>query len=671
MDQAWLNIYRNFDDDALAALASVGLLRRAAKDLEAGKVELTEPPGATFALFRADGQSVRIGDDGPARARCDCPAPGICKHILAAALWLRNAPAASDDAPVADALAEASALDPAAIFKSAGIAATRKAAALFGEAGPATIAAQGGVLVIELPSLELACRYIAGAGFKGMVSEGPAASRGAVHILALAALWRDQGRAFAWPEGLEAAAGDADAGLSEAECQFLERVRQVVLEMCRTGWSHVSDIMPAQLRAFGMSARIESFPRLAGMLRTLAGTAELLAHRDVSSDERQAIKLAARIHALCHALARAKGDALQELRGRTRRAFDGNQALALLPLGAHWWETRGGARGLTISFWDHGSAGILQTVLARRDASDRTFTRDTAWSSSSVWQGAGSPKSLTEGALLVDGARLSHDNRIGLASETRARVLPRWNVDDARWSAAGFADWRDLATSIRRSAGLRGEAVECILLKPASLEAPRLDEVRQILSWTLRDLNGLPLVLRLPCEAHHVTRIGNIEAWAGSGIAIKAVLARLERDLHGGILEPVSLVVEDKGLLHAIALDYVAPKAGSMPSFVTRIARLLKSKHVSVPWSPGPSHLEHLDALVGIMENKAMTGRLHLIGEENADLQAAQQYLYATGLDTVARALAQYLAEPEAGKALALVHLCHMCAELDTSFLYR
>jgi hypothetical protein len=429
--------------------------------------------------------------------------------------------------------------------------------------------------------------------------------------------------------------------------------------------------MPAQLRAFGMSARVESFPRLAGLLRTLAGTAELLVNRDVSSDERQAIKLAARIHTLCHALEHATGDLLQELRGRTRRAFDGSEALELLPLGAHWWEQRNGARGLTISFWDHTSRSVMQTVLARRDANDPGFTRTSAWSFSALWQGAGSAQTLSEGSLVLEEARLSNDNRISLSSETRARMLPQWKTSDERWMAAGFEDWRDLATSIRSSAGLRGEAVECVLLKPSALESPRLDEVRQVLCWTMRDRNGLPLVLRLPCESHHLTRIGNIEAWTASGVSIKAVVARLERDMHGGILEPVSLIVEVKGILRAIALDYVAPSTSMAPSFAKRIARMLKSKDVSIPWTQDPSHLEHIDALLGIMENKGMTGRLHLVGEEKTDLLAAQQYLRATGLDTIANAVNRYLVAPDAVKALALVHLCHTCAELDTSFIFR
>ena len=669
MEPAWLAIYRNFDDDALAALASVGLLRRAAKDVEAGNVAIEGPVGASWALVRSDGQTVRIGAVGPARAQCDCPAPGICKHILAAALHLRSVPAALPDMIATAALEEVMALDPAAICKLAGVAATRKAAALLNETGPAIIVTQGGVLVIELPALELVCRYIAGAGFQGMVSEGPGASRAALHLLALAAVWRDKGRAFAWPDSVVAPQAAADATLSATEVEFLQSLQQIVLELCRNGWSHVSEVMPAQLRAFGLSARVESFPRLAGLLRTLAAAAEALAARDDLSDERQAIKLAARIDALCHALQRATGASLQALRGSARRCFDGNEALELLPLGAHWWEQRNGARGLTIALWDHGSGRIMQTVLARSAANDAGFNRTAAWSCSALWQGGGSVQTLLDGALILEHARLSGDNRLSLSSETRARAVARWTVSDERWRDAGFDNWQDLAASVRSGAGLLGEAADCFMLKPASFDAPRLDEVRQLLCWTLRDRNGLPLALRLRCDAHHLPRIGNIEAWAACGATIKAVMVRLDRDVQGGILEPTSLIIDDKGMLRAIALDYAAPPATMAPTFIARIARMLKSKTVATAWLPGPSHLVHLEALLSLLENKAMTGMLHVLGEEKAKLVAAEQFLRATGLDTIAGAVGRYAAEPDAAKALALMHLCHTCAELDASFI--
>jgi hypothetical protein len=669
MDQTWLNIYRNFDDDALAALASAGLVRRAAKDVEAGKVAWESPPGPKQGLLRADGQLVSISADGPAKASCDCPAPEICKHILAATIWLRNSTASDQNEVTADVLAEVLALDPAAVFKAAGLAATRKAAAMYAGCGTAMLTSLPGALLIQVPDMDITCRYISDAGFTGMVSEAPAASRATMHMLAITAIWRLHGRDFSWPAAVAAMPAISENILTDAERQFLDRLRQLILEACRSGWAHVSEVMPTQLRSFAMSARVESFPRLAGMLRTLAGTTELLVKDDLSADERQAIRLAARIHALCHALEQSSGDVLRELRGRAQRLFDGNQALELLPLGAHWWEQRGGARGLTISFWDHASLSVMQTVLARRDASDTGFSRADAWSYHTLWQGAGPAQTLAGGALMLEDVRVSSDGRLSLSGETRARVLPPWSASDKRWSAAGYDDWSELAGAIRMSAGLRGETIACVLLKPSAVDTPQLDEIRQIARWQLRDKHGVPLLLRLSCESRHHQRLENIAAWVAAGIPIKAVLARLERDMDGGTLEPVSLIVESNGVLRSVALDYEAPASSSAPTLMRRIARMLQSRPLPVAQAPHSAHLEWIDTLLLILENKGMTGRLHLIGEDRTSLMAVQQFTRATGLDVLADAVEHYLSVPEASKALMLHYLCQTCMELDTGFL--
>jgi hypothetical protein len=671
MEQDWLQIYRNFDDNALAALASTGLLRRAAKDVEAGKIAWQSPPGSKQAVLRADGQLVTLDPGGPAKAICDCPAPGMCKHILGAALWLRVASvsASAGEAPPVDVLAEILQLEPAVVFKAAGIPATRKAAALLTDAEAAVIGETPGTLSIQLPQLDALCHYIAGAGYAGMVSEAPAASRAAVHLLAILAVWRRHGREFAWPEAISAAeitpGASALAGLSGDERLFLGRMRAQLLEICHSGWAHVSEIMPAEMRVLAMSARVESFPRLAGMLRTLAGTTDLLSRRDLGADERQAIRLAARILALSHALEGAHGKLLSDLRGRTRRGFSGNETLELLPLGAHWWEQRSGARGMTIAFWDPSGRRIVQASLARRDSADLGFNRQLAWSSSALWQGAGAARTLADVTLTLQDVRISEDDRISLSEDTTASRHPPWRTDEERWQEAGHHDWNALATAIRQGTGLRGEAVDCVLLRPTTFDAPVLDETRQLFSWTLRDVHGSPLTLRLSCNPEHHPRINNIEGWAEHRAAIKGVLARLERNLHGGRLEPLSLLIEQDGVLRAISLDYEAPPTRANLSLLQRISRYFKSGPVGTSAAPVAAHSDWLEHLQLILENKALTGRLHVIGEDRNSLDSMHSFLRASGIDLVANALRRYLDRPDAAQAMVLVYLCQVCAEVN------
>lgn len=711
MTAAW----RNYDDDALAALASAGLLRRAAKDVEAGKVGWAEDDLAGGTIV-ADGQRVQVAAGGPGAARCDCPAPGICKHILAAALWLRTAPpqgakSAADDgpAPVAppavpatpaapqdsDVLADVLALDQAAVFKAAGIAAARKAAGLLQEVEDAAIAVQGTVLAITLPGLHLVCRYVAGAGFAGMVSAAEPRLHKALHLLALISVWRAHGHAIAWPSaiGADPAAGpgqDVSAAMNADERAFLTQARALVHELCAGGWSHVGDIAAPQLRALATSARVESFPRLAGLLRGLAGTADLLARRDFGADERQALRLAAEITALAEALERAgPADAalVARLRGSARRSFDTGATLELLPLGAHWWERRSGARGLTVAFWDPAACQVRAAVLARRDGSDPGFSKAGAWKHGALWPGTGAPAALAGSSLVLDQPRLAEDGRLGLGGNggaeagidggagggTRAGTLPGWPLHDPRWQVAGFDDWRALRAAVAGGAGLLGERLELALLRPAACDPPQLDEVRQEIRWRVHDRHGQALLLRLPYEAWKSARLDNLEAWTASGVAIAGIVARLERledqAGDGGLLEPVTLMVERDGKPHAVALDFDAGPA--RPSFGARITRML-ARRTTTPAPPSPppppAHGRVLDALLARLERRAMSGHFHL-PDSGDDFGTLHDQLLALGLDTPARMLARYRAAPSTGGALAMVQVIYTCLELDTSFL--
>ena len=85
---AWLAATAALDDDAVAALANRGLLRRAAKLVDAVRLVAADAQAVEVACeqFR-----VRLLPAGPDAARCPCPAAGVCVHVVAAWLWARTA----------------------------------------------------------------------------------------------------------------------------------------------------------------------------------------------------------------------------------------------------------------------------------------------------------------------------------------------------------------------------------------------------------------------------------------------------------------------------------------------------------------------------------------------------------------------------------------------------
>ena len=76
------------DVAALEALTSPGLVRRAGKDLDAGKARVIARDKAE-ARVEAGGYELAISGGCLAEVQCPCPATGICKHVILAVLALR------------------------------------------------------------------------------------------------------------------------------------------------------------------------------------------------------------------------------------------------------------------------------------------------------------------------------------------------------------------------------------------------------------------------------------------------------------------------------------------------------------------------------------------------------------------------------------------------------
>ncbi|MGC4093773.1 MAG: hypothetical protein QM756_38900 [Polyangiaceae bacterium] len=94
--------------EALAALANLGLVKRAQRELSEGKVpELSEEPDGTVVGKFADGALTRLTAGSTLKdTLCSCGAPKACRHRVAVALaykpWLESMDPSASAAPVAN-----------------------------------------------------------------------------------------------------------------------------------------------------------------------------------------------------------------------------------------------------------------------------------------------------------------------------------------------------------------------------------------------------------------------------------------------------------------------------------------------------------------------------------------------------------------------------------------
>ncbi|WP_330186324.1 SWIM zinc finger family protein [Dactylosporangium sp. AC04546] len=85
--------------DALAALTNRGLVKRAARDVEAAPPRIEVGPDGTVRGEFADGLVAQVPLGGLDRGTCTCGASGACRHVLAVVLAYQSGGGPSDTAP--------------------------------------------------------------------------------------------------------------------------------------------------------------------------------------------------------------------------------------------------------------------------------------------------------------------------------------------------------------------------------------------------------------------------------------------------------------------------------------------------------------------------------------------------------------------------------------------
>ncbi|KIC07673.1 hypothetical protein RA19_23085 [Leisingera sp. ANG-M1] len=178
------------DEDALAALANAGIVKRAIRDLAAGKAVIESFTG-DLAVVTIGENTVRFTGSALQASNCTCSATSVCRHMVLAVLALRATPQA-DAAPQTSAAAEMGALTEADLRKFAG-ADWDKAVTLARISGGAVVAEEGLNLSVTLPDIEHGVMFLAGQGLANAAFKGAKSARRRV-VAAAAVVARAQAK---------------------------------------------------------------------------------------------------------------------------------------------------------------------------------------------------------------------------------------------------------------------------------------------------------------------------------------------------------------------------------------------------------------------------------------------------------------------------------------------
>jgi hypothetical protein len=519
-----------FDEAALEALGSKGLVRRALRDLDEGKLSFAGDEGDAARIL-VDGETVTIDGRGPASSRCTCPAPGLCRHRIAATLFLRTAvPQVDDVAPEAvdhGALlqSEITALDAAAIAKWAGKASWRAAQELAEAGGPVQIA--GSALVIGVGQDEV--RYLAGQGLAGMVSKAKPARRKAVHAAAVL-LARSHFGLETIPDESEAAETDPAPDDRRVDPVFLAEVLRALAQSARMALNLAPSALEDQLFMLSVSSRADELPRLSRMLRTLSTMLRDRRERAFSFDSDRCLALMAEAFALTAALAKGNADPDAALRGSFRQAYRPVGTLDLAGMGAEVWRSESGARGVTVHLLEPATGRWFSASLARAPGQDSGFDPVAAYDRQTIWQGT-TLKRLSRSRFRLKDAASSEDGRLSLGKDVRAVDLVESGLP-AGMAVTRWAVLRDyLRTRLTGRLDLPRTGSETVLIQPRRVARPWFDELRQSLIWPVEDQDGVWIGLSVEHGRDRQALVEALEAvasrrWCGTVAVLASVTDR-------------------------------------------------------------------------------------------------------------------------------------------------
>lgn len=685
-----------FDDESYVALANRGLVRRAGKDLEQQHVEVIEHSGSQVVVgFGA--QRIRFDNRGPAHAQCDCPASGMCQHILAAAMGLQQILQISPtlvnttDEPAADPLAPLQtallAMTAAELSRHAGKAGYRWAWQYVQDLEPehALLVSGTQYLTLGLQRSRVTLRYMGG-GLDALIADVELAQIEKYRVAAVLAFQRAHGCELTPPEptarqrtqaldlGMDHALSESrDVSLDESRTRLRASLRKILAESVELGLAHLSQGIHERYSTLAVWAQGAEYYRLALLTRRIADHVELLLERAGGADELRLLDEIAIAHGLVCALdaAAAQGAAPRHLVGRARSRYEMAASLELLGLGAKAWRSPAGYVGLTMIFWSPTEQAFMSCADARPQA-QRGFNPVARYKAAGPWAGLGAPAQTTGRRVVLQGAQVNDAGRLSAADSTSATVMP---LDGATlvqqlkpwdsWAALCSARGAQRASLLAEPEPMKDWAA----LRPTQFGQARFDNARQTLVWPLLDGEGHTLAAEIPFDEYSRHAIGRVERLGLAELAPGTlVIARLRASAQGGVtVEPLSLVRPSakEACIDALYFDD-APQQGMASALLERLKSMVPSRdtpmRAALDLPAAPSALRELRHE---LQRQAERGTSPENTEQaRAELTRHAERLAAAGFTAFRAALAQ-----DAGAGDRLLRANYMCLQCERLML--
>ncbi len=541
------------------------------KDLETVRPKMLEPGEATERLRVEVADAVAELALPPAQSRCNCPSSGICRHILAALIFVKESapetePAAGDDAveiePIASPIAaspveEVLSLGDEALGKWAGKALITRVKKAIAQGLPVEFD-EGDRVVARLPTRNIHCRWMPGCGLEGMICSCHEPRVCEHRVAVVLAFQVAKGTRVLDDCGSLSLVEAAEAPRSRED--VLASVGAVVAEMVALGLSRLSRASAERLRTLAVSAHGVDLPRLERLLTGLAAEVELALGRDAQADSASLLAQAARVEALRRGLARRVSP---HLVGQHKTTYEQVGSIELVGAGACAWHSPSEFAGLTIYFWDRSASNWASWTDAR-PLTTGGFNPVLRFRADGPWTDLVSPESGARSSLRLVGAWRNRQGRVSGRPSTRAIPIGPAEVASI---PARLERWDVLADRARQLFGGgfrdRTEQDAIVLLAPARWGPSRFDEVHQEYRRVIWDEEGRPLLLAMRHEKGTEAAVDTLMAHDAS--ATRSVLGLLHLESDRLSVEPITLHT-DNGPINLTLEGASSPATGHLDS---------------------------------------------------------------------------------------------------------
>jgi hypothetical protein len=647
------------DDAALEALASKGLLRRAQKDLERGIAVTVEGEDANAVHLKVEQFRVSIPEAGPAKAKCSCPAAGICQHILVAILFLKRAAPAADRKPHGASSIEKELLSftREQLEQWAGKASFRAALHVASQA-EAEITLERG-LAVRFASVNAQCHFAPGGGLDGIIVSGNTKDERRIAVAAVIAFQKSKGVTWETPAGAAGVPEEAE-GAPRSRNEVMDASQQLMAEVLNNGLARVSVATRQRLATLAVSATGVNLPRLAMALRSLSDESALLVSRDARADAGRMLNRMAHTHALCAAIQQGGENPRPDLIGWHRTRYDEVGNLDLIGVAAWPWRTASGYAGLTVLLWDTINRRWNSWSESRPAQQMTDFDPVARYTQPGPWAGAESPRQLAQSCFRLMNARRNATNRLSASGKSRVLVTGSANLKAHGVTVVENWDCLRQSADALTAIGLKeSNPLDSVFaLKPAMWNQRIFNPITQIFSWLVLDAQQQPLVLEIPFEAYSEPAIKHLEAVGMDSLQDAMVIGRLQRTARGFSVFPFAIHQQDGRVVH-LMLDTV-PTVTPAPTapVEAELDEEIEAEEENSPaatTSPAIGRLldEVDENLLALCESGVASPNLLRVARAEQIAQNAERL----GLPSLAASLGQMVSHPQAPSLLRCVHI--------------